>query len=306
MTPDEYTNQELMLEVGDGHTIYVHDWGLTTAKTPIVYFQGGPGGAVKDRAKSGFNPLKQRVIFFDQRGCGRSLPYRSLENNTTPNLVADVQKILKHLKITDVIFYGRSWGSALALAAAIQNPSHVKALILGSIFTASQWEINWIDKGHFATHYPEAWDKFLERTPKEHHKNPSAYHYKNILQGDAHQLFHSALAVQDMEHSIMNLDDRPHPIDPETFDPTGARIFAHYFTNGCFMPDEHILKNAPKLTMPVWLLHGRYDMDCPPVTAHKLNKALPNSKGLTWTISNHRAEHELDAVMRVITRQFED
>jgi proline iminopeptidase len=306
MTPDEFTNQEIMLDVGDGHTIYVYDWGLKTAKTPIIHFHGGPGSSIKDGMKAGFNPQKQRVIFYDQRGCGKSLPYGSLENNTMPDLVSDVQKILKHLQITDVVFYGRSWGVAVALAAAIAHPTHVKALILGSIFTASQWEIDWIDKGHFATHYPEAWEKYVEDTPAEHRSNPSAYHYKNVLQGDAHQIFNSALALQQVEYSIMSLDDRPKPTDPETFDPTSARLFAHYLSQGAFMPDEHILKNAHKLTMPVWLVHGRYDMDCPPITAHKLSKVLPNCQGLTWTISNHRIEHEGEAVMRVIAQQFEE
>lgn len=306
MTPDAFTNQELMLDVGDGHTIYVYDWGLKTAKTPIVHFHGGPGSSTKDAMKACFNPQKQRVIFYDQRGCGKSLPYGSLENNTMPDLVSDVQKILKHLGITDVIFYGRSWGAAVALATAIAHPTHVKALILGSIFTGSQSEIDWIDKGHFETHFPEVWEKFLAETPAGHRKNPSVYHYKNILQGDAHQIFSSALALQQMEYSIMNLDDRPKLVDPETFDPTSARLFAHYLSQGAFMPDGHVLKNAHKLTMPVWLVHGRYDMDCPPITAYKLSKALPNCQGLTWTIANHRTEHETEMVMRVITQQFEE
>jgi len=306
MTPDEFTNQELMLDVGDGHQLYVYDWGLKTAKTPIIHFHGGPGSHLKDPMKYGFNPRKQRVIFYDQRGCGRSLPYGSLENNTMDDLVGDVQKILEHLGIAEAVFCGRSWGAAIALAAAIAHPTNVKAMVLGSVFLASQWEINWINKGQFSTHFPEVWDEFLSETPKEHHKDPSAYHYKNMLQGDAHQIFNSALAVSQMEYNIMSLDDRPKPIDPETFDPAGTRLVAHYFSQGAFMPDEHILKNAHKLTMPVWLVHGRYDMDCPPITAYKLSRALPNCQGLTWTISNHRSEHETDMLMRVIVQQFEE
>ena len=303
MTPDEHTNQELHLDVGGGHELYVCDWGDKHSEHVFMYFHGGPGGRVDDRAKSSFDPKTQRVIFYDQRGCGKSTPYGSLEHNTTPDLVADVVKILDHLKLKQVIAYGRSWGSTVALAFAVAHPARVRAMIVSGIFTGSAREIDWLDNGRFQTHYPDVWEKYLARAPAEHRKNPTAWHYDNILKGDAHQLFNSALAIEEMEHSIMNMDDRTHPIDAETFDPTSARLFAHYLSNGCFMADRHILASAPKLHMPVWIVQGRYDMDCPPLTAYELYQALPNAH-LTWTLSNHRVDHESDNALKLIVQQF--
>jgi proline iminopeptidase len=171
--------------------------------------------------------------------------------------------------------------------------------VLSGIFTASRRELDWIEQGQFRSHYPEVWERFLERTPASHHKSPAAYHYKNILGNDEQLVCDSAIALRELESNIMNLDDRPYPVDATAFDPTGGKILAHYFTNNCFMPDRYILDNAHKLTMPVWMVHGRYDMDCPPITAYELDKELPNSH-LIWAISNHRAEHETANILRTI------
>ncbi|HSW99195.1 MAG TPA: alpha/beta fold hydrolase [Candidatus Saccharimonadales bacterium] len=304
MTPDEFTNQELHLDVGDGHSLYICDWGDKHAKTPFIYLHGGPGSQIKDGHREGFDPQKHRVIFFDQRGCGQSTPYGSLEHNTTDDLLEDITRIATHLKIKKFRLIASSWGSCLALLYAIRNPKNVAGLVLGGIFSGSRGECEWVEQGRFNGFYPEAWEEFLERTPKEHHTDAAAYHYKNILRGDAHQVFNSALAVEELEHSIMRLDDRTHPIDPATFDPTSARIFAHYFSNELFIPDLYILKNASKLTMPVWFVQGRYDMECPPYIAHLLHRAIPGSQ-LYMTIGGHLAEHETRSVLRAILLQLD-
>jgi proline iminopeptidase len=303
MTPDEHTNQEVMLDVGNGHTLYVHDWGNKKAKTACIYLHGGPGSHTKNAQRDNFDPAKHHVIFFDQRGCGKSLPYGSLEHNTTDDLISDITAIADHLHLPKFRIVAGSWGSFLALVYAIRHQERVTGLVLSGIFTGSVGECEWIDKGRFGSFYPEVWEQYLARTPKEHHGNPSAYHYKNILQGDAHQIFSSALALEEMEHSIMSLDDRPHPIDPETFDPNSARLFAHYFSNRLFVPDFYVMKNASKLAMPLWIVQGRYDMDCPPYTAYLLHKAVPGSQ-LFMTISNHRAEHETSTALRAILQQL--
>jgi proline iminopeptidase len=303
MTPDKHTNQELMLDVGNGHTIYVHDWGTKHAKIPFIYLHGGPGSHIKDAQRQDFDPKKHRVIFFDQRGCGKSLPYGSLEHNTTDDLIGDITRVADKLKLDKFRIRAGSWGSFLALVYAIRNPERVAGLVLNGIFSGSQGECDWISQGRFGTFYPEVWEQYLARTPEEHRGDPSAYHYKNILEGDAHQVFSSALAVEEMEHSIMNLDDRGRPIDPETFDPTAARLFAHYFSNHLFVPDFYVMKNASKLKMPLWIVQGRYDMDCTPYTAYLLHKAVPGSQ-LYMTIDNHRAGHETSTVLRAILHQL--
>jgi proline iminopeptidase len=302
MTPDEHTLKEFFIDVGHGHQLYVYDWGNPKG-LPIIFLHGGPGSEIKDSKKELFDPSKHHVVFFDQRGCGKSLPHGELEHNTTTNLIGDISLIADQVKFKQFVLYGSSWGSCLALAYAIAHPKRVKSMVLSSIYTGTKWENDWVGQGDFKTHFPEVWERFLWRTPKAHRKDPSAYHYQNILGDNEQLLASSALAVEELEHGIMALGDPGPMLSPDTFDPTGARIYTHYLTNGCFIPELHILHNAPKLTMPIWLVHGRFDMCCPPITAYDLNKKLPDSH-LTWTISNHRGEHEDSSVLHAILLQL--
>lgn len=304
MNADDYTNQELFLNVGDGHQIYVHDWGNPKVETPIITFHGGPGSYSKDGYKQNFDPQQHRVIFFHQRGCGKSLPYGSLQNNTTEDIISDAHKIIEHFGFKQIIIQGSSWGSTLALGYALKHPGNIKALIISGIFTGNKTEQDWILDGGFRPFYPHVWDEYLAKTPPNHRDNPSDYHLKNILGDDESAATHSALALSCLEGGIVSLDDRFTAPDPLTFDSTGTKIFAHYCVNKFFMPDNYILDNAHKLKMPVWIVQGRYDMDCPPITAYTLDKNLPNSK-ITWTIANHRGgERETYTAVRTILLQY--
>lgn len=297
MTPDEHTILETFVEVGNGHTLYVQDWGNKQAAMPVVSLHGGPGSASRDKYKNTFDPATQRVIFFDQRGCGRSLPFGSIEHNTTADLVDDIETIAKHLHLDRFVITGGSWGSCLALAYALKYLRRVHALVLFGIFTGSQAEIDWIDKGGFRTFFPETWEQYLLRTPKSHHHDPSAYHYQRALDTDPVAAKESAYAYACLEGAVLSLDDRFTPDTYDDYDPTGTRIEMHYLANRCFMPDRHILQNAHKLTMPVWIAQGRYDCVCPPQTAYELSKALPNSH-LFMATSGHRSEHEVWNMVR--------
>lgn len=291
MTPDTFTNQELHLDVGDGHTLYVYDWGNSKARYPIVYLHGGPGGSVDDKKKYLFNPKLQRVIFFDQRGSGASTPIGSLEHNTTQDLIGDITKIADTLQIDTFILHGTSWGSTLALAYALEQPNRVHALVIGGIFTGSSQEIEWQDKGACKLFYPDVWEAYLSRTPEKHWSNPSAYHHERILNGTVEERKESGYAFENLESGLAFLDDRPRPISFDEYDPTSIRIEVHYLHNQCFLPERHILHNASSLEMPVYTVQGRYDMVCPPVTAHELAASIPNSE-LYWTVAGHVTEHE--------------
>jgi proline iminopeptidase len=303
MTPDEHTILETFVEVGDGHSLYVHEWGNSKAKLPVLFLHGGPGGGCKDRHKQGFDPRHQRVIFFDQRGSGKSLPYGSLEHNTTKELVVDIEKIARHLKLEQFVISGSSWGVCLALAYALQYPKRIRAIVLSGIFTGSQAEIDWLDKGGFRDFFPDVWQRYLDATPRVHHANPSAYHYKRALSDNEQAAKLSAYTYNNLEAGVMSLDDRFIPENFEDFDHTYTRIEIHFLSNRCFLPDRHILDNAHKLKMPVWLVQGRYDFVCPPKAAYELHQKLPNSQ-LMWTVSGHRAEHENWNVMRTILLQL--
>jgi proline iminopeptidase len=303
MTPDEHTNQELMLDAGDGHQLYVHDWGNKDAALPILFLQGGPGGATSDKKKMLFDPLKQRVIFHDQRGAGKSVPYGSLEHNTTAELVSDIIKILNNFGIKQSILVGGSWGSTLALCFAIAHPDRVAGMVLDGIWTSTKAENAWLDQGGFKTFFPDAWDAYCATVPTEHQANPSGYHFPRILSNDLEVSKVSTMAYTALEASAISLDDRHAPQDPNTYDPTGVRIEVHYLANGCFIAENHILDNASKLTMPVALVQGRYDMVCPPETAYKLNQLLPNSQ-LHFTTSGHYAEHESWSLIKLLVKQL--
>lgn len=297
MTPDVHTNQEHFLDVGDGHQLYVQDWGNEDARTAVIYLHGGPGSGCQDKHKRGFDPTRQRIIFFDQRGSGRSLPYGSLEHNTTDHLVADIEKIADHLKLDRFILTGGSWGACLALAYAIAHPQRVAAMVLNGILTCSQDELDWVDKGGFKTFYPDAWERYLERTPKSHRHDPTGYHFKRLLGDDPQASKESGYAYQMLELAILQLDD--HVTEPpyEDFDPASIRIEAHYLANKGFMSDRFILNNAHSIMAPTWLVQGRYDMVCPPATAYELHTRLSDSR-LIWSTSGHRTERESRTVIR--------
>lgn len=303
MTPDAYTIREILIEVGGGHTLYVQEWGNPAVKTPIVFLHGGPGGSVKDGQKELFDPKHERVVFFDQRGCGKSLPWGSLEHNTTQDLVEDIEKIARRLKLDQFMLTGGSWGSCLALAYTLKYPQRAVAMVLNGIFTGTQSEIDWLDKGRFASHFPDIWNAYLASTPKSHHANPSAYHFGRVLGGDEQAAKFSAYTYENVEAALLKLDDRYTPEAYADYNPGGMKLEIHYLANRCFLADHYILDHAAELTMPLWLVQGRYDMVCPPVTAYELHKRVPGSN-LIWTVSGHKTERESWTAVRTILLQL--
>lgn len=290
MTPDVHTIKEHFIDVGDGHTLYVHDWGNPDA-TPIFFLHGGPGSSSKDGRKNLFDPSKQRVIFHDQRGCGRSTPYGSRDNNTTQHLIADISKIADTLEIQQFILNGMSWGSTLALTYAIENPHRVAAIVTGGVFLAMRSDIDWIDNGDVKTFYPELWQELLDSTPESERQHSVAYHQKRALFGTAEAQKESSFVYGRFEYGMGTLDDRPAQLDYETYDPASAQIEIHYLQNNCFIPEGYILDNAAKLTMPIYIIQGRYDMVCPPISAYSLHQKLENSE-LYFTLEGHIPGHE--------------
>lgn len=298
MTPDEFTNQELMLDVGDDHKLYLHDWGKADANTPILFLHGGPGGGCNDGHKGYFDPTKQRVIFFDQRGAGKSLPYGQLEHNTTDDLVGDIDKLLDKLRLDSIVLYGRSWGSTLALCYAVHRPERVTAMVIGGVFLGSNAENVLDDRAEISQlFYPDAWDALSQ--PRD-----TLQLWRTVLDADADKAKQAGFSLAQLIVSQMRLDDRTRPLDYDTFDPTSIRIEAHYKTNNWFLPPDHIMHHAAKLTMPVWLIQGRYDTICFPKFAYDLHQALPTSH-LVWTQAGHSGnDRENWLATRTILHQF--
>jgi len=286
MTPDQYTLEETMLDVGEGHRLYVQLWGNKAAAETIINLHGGPGSGTGDGSKQLFDPRKQRVLFFDQRGCGQSTPYGSLAHNDTDALAADISTLADHYKLKDFVLTGGSWGSLLALIYAIRNPKRVKRMVLRGIFTGRQEEIDFIDRGRFQAFFPEVWEAFVNSVPQKYAADPREYHLPRVLGKDPVAAKESAYAYNMLEGSIVKLDDRIHFEGLEDFDPVSSTIECHYLANQCFLPEGEILQKAHLLQMPVYLVQGRYDAVCPPVTAYELSKQLPNGQ-LHWTQAGH-------------------
>lgn len=304
MTPDNYTIEEFYLDVGNGHQIYVQDWGNKDAKTPIFFLHGGPGSGCNDGYKQNFDPKQQRVIFHDQRGSGKSIFTDLLAGNTTDSLVEDISKIAERLQIARFIFVGGSWGSCLALRYGIAHPEKVAGMVVRGIFTGAQDEIDWLEDGGSKHFYPEIWERYLASVPENYRQNPSVYHFKMVAEGSPEEQKRSAYAHGSLEHALISLDDRFTPGDYETFNPNSALIEMHFLRNGCFMTDNLIFESAEKLVMPIWLVQGRYDMVCAPSVAYRLHKVLPNSQ-LAWTIAGHSGSNRSNYdLLRNLTLQM--
>ncbi|MDZ7786244.1 MAG: alpha/beta fold hydrolase [Candidatus Saccharibacteria bacterium] len=303
MNKDEFTNKVTHLEVNKSHTLWVHDWGNPEAKTPIIFLHGGPGSQCKDSHKKLFDPNKQRVIFFDQRGAGQSLPYGSITDNTTDDLIGDINAVADHCKVGSFVICGGSWGSCLALAYAIKHTDRLKGMVLSGIFTGSQEEAKWLNQGLFKTFYPEVWEQYLRTVPKSHQTDPTSYHFDKMLHGSKKRQKRSAYDYMNLEGKILQLDDFFMPVSYEDFEPEGLIIAAHYFSNDCFLPSKHVLKNAHKIKAPVTIVQGRYDMICPPKNAFALHENLPGAELIT-ALSGHRNEHENVQLIRQALRQL--
>lgn len=298
MNKDAFTNQELFIHVDNDHKLYVVDWGNKSAKIPIIYLHGGPGGGVKDKSKNIFDPRIKRVIFFDQRGCGKSTPTGSRKNNTTDDSVKDITKIAKHLKITKFYLYGYSWGSTLALYYAIKYPEMLAGIIIGGVFSGSKNEI-------FAMYemakifYPDLWDKVLSDTPNEYQNDPIIYHFDKSLNGTKAEQKKSTYVLDYLESGLCEFDDRKEPDNYDEYNPLGMQIELSYLANSSFLPENYILDNVAKISVPTYIVQGRFDMVCSPNFAYKVSKLIPNSK-LYLAVSNHAYEHEITNLFRAI------
>jgi proline iminopeptidase len=303
MTPDEFTSSEIMLDVGDGHSLYIQDWGNPKAKLPIVFLHGGPGNGCSDSDKRKFDPAKERVIFHDQRGSGKSTPCGSLENNQTDNLIADIDKIKQKFGLDEFIMVGGSWGSTLSLLYAIAHPDKVKGLVIDGIYMGTRSENDWIDDDRWRLFYPDIWEKYVLSVPEEAKEHPTRYHLKQAMGNDPEKAKKSIYEYTKLEMALLKIDDIYTPGSYDKFDPSSVKIEIHYVSNNCFIEDGYILKNSDLLTMPIRIIQGRYDMVCPPRAAYELSQKLSDAK-LVWTINGHLRGHEAKNLQRLFISEL--
>ncbi len=287
-----------------GHEIYYEECGKRTGR-PVVVLHGGPGGATNPTMRRFFDPTRWRMVLFDQRGCGRSRPNASLENNTTWDLIEDIERLRKQCGVEKWTVFGGSWGSTLALAYAIAHPDRVDGLILRGIFLLTRKELDWFYQQGASMLFPDAWERFLAPIPAAERGDLMAAYHKRLIQGDRNIQSRAAAAWSQWEGDTISLrgpDARPAKFNEVDFATAFARIECHYFVNGGFFPEDGwILKNAKKLrNIPGWIVQGRFDVVTPLDAAWRLKTAWPEVNfEIVWDAGHASTEPGIiDALVR--------
>ncbi|HZY73581.1 MAG TPA: prolyl aminopeptidase [Edaphobacter sp.] len=268
------------LDVGDGHTLYWERVG-TRGGTPAVMLHGGPGGGLSPSQRTTFDPARYDVLLFDQRGCGKSRPYASLEHNTTWDLVGDIEKLRALMGVDRWLVYGGSWGSALALAYAETYPERVTALVLRGIFTLRRWELQWYYQHGASLLFPDKWERFVAPIPEAERSDMIAAYRRRLTGSDPVEQLRAAKAWAEWEGETLTLLPDP-SVSNAFYDDSYALAFArienHYFTHGGWMEEGQLIRDAHKLRrIPGVIVQGRYDIACPPQTAWDLHRAWPEA-----------------------------
>jgi proline iminopeptidase len=268
------------LKVGGGHELYYEESGNPHGK-PAVFLHGGPGGGCMDKMRRFFNPEVYRIVLFDQRGSGKSRPHASLENNTTWDLVDDIEILRVALQVDRWQVFGGSWGSTLALAYSQTHPGRVTELVLRGIFMLRKKEIDWFYQKGASELYPDLWQHYLKPIPKrERHDLLHAY-YKRLTGDDPDVRLQAAKAWSVWEGSTSFLvpnDKTAAEFGAGDLALSLARIECHYFVNGGFMEENQLIKNIDKIrNIPAVIVQGRYDVVCPCISAWELSQAWPEA-----------------------------
>jgi len=263
------------------HEIYYEECGAPRGK-PAVILHGGPGGAVNPTMRRFFDPAKWRMALFDQRGCGRSRPNASLEDNTTWSLIADIERLREHLGVEKWTVFGGSWGSTLALAYALVHPERVEGLVLRGIFLLTQKELRWFYQEGASMLFPDAWERFLAPIPPEERGDLMAAYHKRLTHPDRRVQAQAAGAWSQWEGDTISLrgpEARPPKFNEEDFAIAFARIECHFFAHaGFFEQDGWILKNIDRIRhIPAWIVQGRFDVVTPLDSAWSLHRAWPEA-----------------------------
>jgi proline iminopeptidase len=300
------------LKVGDIHEIYYETGGNPEGK-PVMCLHGGPGVGSYPRLMRYFDPEKFFMVNHDQRGSGRSRPYGELRENTTPNLVEDIEKLRQHLGLGKVLIFGGSWGSTLGLAYAEKYPENVTGMVLRGVFLGTEEEIkfHYLGTGFF---FPEEQDRLLSVLPdRSRSVHPDYIH--ELVTGEDEELGHRVLvALAGFEMKFMKLHMPDEQISgflesiPREAHHGAALIDLTYVKNRYFMEPGQLVQNLGKLgDMPVTLINGRYDMAAPPMAAYRVHRALPNSKLVIVEEAGHsETEDGITRALLEAVAAFED
>ena len=270
---------EFSLDVGDGHSLNIEVSGNKNG-IPVLFLHGGPGAGSSEIFRRYFNPKKYKIIIFDQRGCGKSTPFGACDNNTTDKLVDDIKLILLHLNIKEVVIYGGSWGSTLALLFSEKYPQSVKALVLRGIFLCRKSDIKWFYQKGADSIFPDYWRDFIKDVPTSEMDDILTAFYNRIHSQDLQMSNQFCKQWSIWEGNCSSLKPNKEVVD--LFDKCAislAKIETHFFKNNCFIEENQIIKNIEKIkNIKCFIVHGRYDIVCPFNQAFDLHYHYDNSE----------------------------
>ncbi len=289
MNTDSYKSGHI--DVTDGHSLYYELYGNPKG-IPVLFLHGGPGAGFSDADKQFFDADRYNVLFFDQRGASRSKPFGSIENNTTQDLLVDIDYILDVLNFKEVYVFGGSWGSSLALVYAIHNPKRVLGLVVRGIWLANHYGLEHYMNGGIKEFFPDVWQRFTKLVPEG--ENPVSYYLDKMLSDDqeisdkyAYEWAYYELSF----YTINKIADPAELLDKFAYKSL-AILEAHYINNKCFLEEDFIMKNIDKIAhIDTAIVHGRYDFICPPAQAFRLHSGLKKSK-LNITNAGHSSSDE--------------
>ncbi|MBS0288940.1 MAG: prolyl aminopeptidase [Proteobacteria bacterium] len=282
-----------MIKVGHGHQLYVEESGDPKG-IPVLFVHGGPGAGCTVDDRRYFDPTRYRIILFDQRGCGQSIPYGCLENNTSQALIEDMEVIREFLGIKRWLLFGGSWGSTLSLLYAQQYPQQVLGMILRGIFLCRDSDLNWFYQSGANQIFPDYWQEFISPIPQEERSNLIAAFHKRLNGDDELARMSAAKHWAQWEGQCATLN--PSKAVCERFTNTHTAmslslIETHYFMNQCFIEPNQILRHAYKLEgIPGIIVHGRYDIICPAENAFMLHSAWQGSELYLIRDAGHSAQ----------------
>lgn len=269
------------LPVSPLHTLYYEQSGNPNGK-PLVFLHGGPGGGTSPKCRRFFDPAVYRIVLFDQRGCGKSTPHAELTDNTTWDLVADIERVREHLGIECWQVFGGSWGSTLALAYAQTHPDKVSELVLRGIFMLRRHELEWFYQAGCDMLYPDAWETYVNAIPEAERGDLMSAYHRRLTSDDRKTRTEAARAWSVWEGATSFLwQDSAHmeSSGEDEFAVAFARIECHYFVNGGFFEhDDQLLRNVDRIRhIPAVIVQGRYDVVSPLRSAWDLHRAWPEA-----------------------------
>lgn len=278
-----------MLDVGDGHQVYIEQCGNPDG-LPILVLHGGPGGGVSPFMRRYFNPEIFRVVLFDQRGCGRSRPHASIEANTTWHLVRDIELIRASLGIAAWHLFGGSWGATLALVYGQEHPSRVLSMVLRGVFLMTRTELDWFYGGGAGAFWPELWEQFQAPIPEAERHDMIAAYNRRLFHGSHSEQVRLARAWAGWENALASIaNDGPMGEAPAEYARAFARLENHYFANSGWLDQTTaILNRMDRLDqIPAVIVQGRYDLICPPRAAYDLAALWPRAELRMVTRAGH-------------------